>query len=152
MRRSAQGARPLVCAGAEHDVPGRDRAGGGLQQEPAVLPGPKRLDVNAFPNGRLEPVRIALEVRDDLVAGHESVRVPAVVRSAGKLDGPVWRDEAEAVPASAPRLADPAPFEYHVLDSGASELVAHGQPGLARANDDDVDTLPHRGGVSATGP
>ena len=77
----------------------------------------------------------------DLVARREAVRALSVVGVAGQLHGPVRCDEAEAVPASSPRLPDAAPLEHDMLDAGLRQLMADGQPGLTGADDDDASTL-----------
>src|SRR5262249_28610063 len=95
----------------------------------------------ALAHRRRDRGRVPLEVADDLVARHEPVRVVAVVRVARQLHGPVRRDEAEALPAPAPGLADPAALEHDVADAGAPQLVARREPGLPAADDDDVELL-----------
>ena len=67
---------------------------------------------------------VPLEVGDDLVAGHEAVGVVAGVGPSREPHGPVRGDEAEAVPAIPPRLADPAALQDDVVDPQARELMA----------------------------
>ena len=71
-------------------------------------------------------------------------RIVAVVVVAGQLDAPVRRDEAEAVPAPAPGLPDPAALEHDVLDAGLRQLAAGREPGLTAADDDRLDPVGHR--------
>ena len=96
-----------------------------------------RVDRDVLLHGR--PGRVALEVAHDLVAGHEPVRVRPVVVAVRELHGPVGRHEAEAVPAAAPGLSDPAALEDDVLDAGLRQLTARREPRLAGADDDDGD-------------
>src|ERR1700758_2542279 len=86
---------------------------------------------------------------DDLIAPHEPVGVLAGVRAARQLHRPVRRNQAEAVPAITPRLADPASVEHDVLDPEPRQLVADGEPGLARPDHDYADALHHRDKPSA---
>ena len=109
------------------------------QHEAAVGAAPERGDLDALAHGRREPGRVALEVRDDLVARHEAVGIVAVVGVPGELDGPVRRHQAEAVPPPPPRLPDAAPLQHDVRDAGLRQLVADRQPGLTAADDHDVD-------------
>ena len=97
--------------------------------------------MHAFPDGRLESRGVALEVGRDLVPGHEAVWVAAVVCPVGQLDRPVRRDEAEAVPAVPPRLADPPAFEDDVLDPRLREHAARRQAGLPGPDDRYRDVL-----------
>ena len=92
--------------------------------------------------------RVPLEVRDDLVARQESVRVGAVVGEPRELQAPVRRDEAEAVPAVTPRLTDTAALEDEMVDPKCRQLVADGEPCLAAADDGDADVLGPRHGRS----
>src|SRR4026208_2378844 len=104
--------------------------------ETAVRSRLERYDVDAFPDRRIDGGGVALEVRHDLVAKHEAVRVMAVIRVTWQLYGPVRCDEAKAVPAAAPRVSDAASFEHDVVDARPRELVADSQPGLTATNDD----------------
>jgi hypothetical protein len=56
-----------------------------------------------------------------------------------ELHGPVRRHEAEAVPAVAPPLPDPAALQDDVLDAGLRQLAARREPRLAGADDDNAD-------------
>ena len=58
---------------------------------------------------------------------------------AGQLDAPIGSDQAEAIPSSAPGLADAATFEDDVLAPKRGELVAYCQTGLARADDYEIE-------------
>src|SRR4051794_23119346 len=109
--------RPLIRPGGENDVLRRHRSGRALEHQ-AAGPWAYRRDLDALPDGRVEARRVALQVADHVVLRHEAVRVVTVVGVSGELDGPVRRDQAEAVPAPAPGLADAAPLEDHVLDAG----------------------------------
>jgi hypothetical protein len=136
---------PLVGAGAEDDRAGHDLSGRGLQQETAVAPRPQRGHLDAFPHRRFEPCRVALEVLHDLISGHEAVGVVAIVGMPGELDEPVRSDQTEALPAPPPALPDPLPLEHHVGNARLRELVADGEPGLATADNDDLDPIGHPG-------
>ena len=87
-----------------------------------------------------EALRVALEMGDDFVSGHEAVRVVSCVLAAGQLQVPVGRHEAEAVPPVSPALPHPSPLEHDVVDPAMLELVARGQSGRAGADDDDRTT------------
>src|SRR4030088_191982 len=79
--------------------------------------------------------RVGDEVIDDLGLWHESIGIISAVAAAGQLDRPVGDDEAEAVPAPTPGLADPAPLEHEMVNTGGHELVAQRKSSLSRAND-----------------
>ena len=126
----------LVRARGEDDGAGAQLPGGRAQDEPAVESF-DRIDRHVLAHGR--PGRVALEVAHDLVAGHEPVRVRPVVVTVRELHRPVGRHEAEAVPAAAPRLSDPATLEDDMLDACLRQLATRGEPRLAGADDDDGD-------------
>ena len=107
---------------------------GRLEDEPCPL-SRDRADLDVLSHGRSDVGRVALQIADDLVAGHESVRVRPVVDAVGQADEPVGRHEAEAVPAISPGLADAAPLEDDVLDAGLGQLAARGEARLTGADD-----------------
>src|SRR5712692_9426953 len=88
--------------------------------------------------------RVGDEVVDDLVLWHESVGIISTVAAARQLDRPVGNDQAEAVPAPTPGLADPAPLENDMIDTRGRELVTQRKPSLSSADDHGVDGRLHR--------
>ena len=130
--------RALEGAGGEDDAGRAHVAEGRPGEEPARLPVDRR-DVHALPDGEPGGGGVSLEVRDDLVAGHEAVGVVAGVGPARESHRPVRGDEAEAVPAVSPRLADPAALQDEMVDPQARELVADRESGRPAAHDEDVD-------------
>ena len=113
------------------------------RRKPPSGPGRSEVDLDAFPHRRFEPCRVALEVRHDLIAGHEAVGVAAVVGMAGELDEPVRSDQTEAVPAPPPALPHPVPLEHDMVDALVRELMADREPCLAGADNDDLDPIGH---------
>jgi hypothetical protein len=142
--RAGRPARTLVGARGHDHVPGRDRPGRCVQVKPAGRTALQRRDLDAFADRRLEPGRVALEVRHDLVTSHEAVGIVAVVGVPGQLDDPVGRHETEAVPPPPPRLADPPLLQHDVLDVRLRELMTDRQPGLTPTDDHHVELLCHR--------
>src|SRR3982074_3818669 len=67
---------------------------------------------DALANRCFERARVRLEMRDDRLARHEARPGVARVRAGGKTDGPVWGDEEDRAPASAPGLADASALQY----------------------------------------
>ena len=65
----------LEGSGREDDGLRRERAGRGLEHEASVRTRAERGDRDPFSHRRVEPRRIAFEVLDELVSGHEPVRV-----------------------------------------------------------------------------
>ena len=137
--------RALVGAGADNDGASLNRTCRRLQHETRIISSGQRTDLNARTNGRPESVRIAFEISDDLVFGHEAVEVIAVVGMAGQLHRPVRGDQAEALPPVAPGLSDPPLLENDVLDAELGQLVADRQARLAGADHNQPDGLAHRG-------
>ena len=133
----------LERAGAQDDAGGVQVAGRRPGDEAARCPF-DRPDGDALPDGRSGSGSVSLEVGDDLVAGHEAVGIVAGIGPAREPHGPVRGDEAEAVPAIPPRLADPAPLQDDVVDPQARELVADRQAGGPAPYDQDVDALHRR--------
>jgi hypothetical protein len=130
-----------IRAGGYDQRFGGEVAGGRAQDEGIAL-SLDAVNVHAFAHRR--GVGIALEEGDDLVAGHEPVRIWPVVCAAGQLHRPVRGHEAEAVPAIAPCLPDAPPLEHDVLDATGRELVARREPGRAPADHRCARSL-HRG-------
>ena len=114
-----------------------------VSRKPSPSFAPQTGDLHAFTHRRSEPFRVADQVRHDVIAGHEPVGVVAGVVAVRQLYRPVGSDQAEAVPAPPPGLADPAPLEDDVLHVGVRQLVAQRQPGVACADDGDLDCLGH---------
>ena len=82
---------------------------------------------------RPKAVRVADEVRHYLISRHESILVVSFVPAAGQLNGPVRRDETEAVPAPTPRGPHAVALEDQVFHSCMGQLVAHRvRPGQLR--------------------
>jgi len=96
------------------------------------------LDLDAGLDGRLERSRVTLQVGDDVVARDESLWVVAVIWETRQVHRPIRSDEAEAVPATAPGVADAPALKYHVVDARLGELVADRQARLATTHDDDL--------------
>ena len=140
----------LERAGAQDDARGVQVTGGRPGDE-AVRRPIDRPDGDALPDGCPGSRGVSPEVGDDLVAGHEAVGVVARVDPAREPHGPVRGDEAEAVPAIPPRLADPAALQDDVVDAQARELMADRQAGGPASDDQDVDML-HGRSVRAPAP
>ena len=77
-------------------------------------------------------------MRHDGILGHEPIRIITAVTAARQPHSPVGDDQAETVPAIAPRLAHPAALEDNVFDPRMRELVADREPRLTGADDHDV--------------
>src|SRR2546428_9588426 len=138
--------RFLVSTGGEHDLLGSNFSRRGAEKKCAIVGTLQAGDGDAFTHWCVEALRVRDKVADDLVPGHEAVGVIAAIASAGELDGPVWNDEAEAVPAPTPGLPHPAALENDVLDARRRELVANRKSTLSRADDYNIDCRIHRPG------
>ena len=129
----------VAPAGGDHDVggpPGRVR---GRHDEPLVGRRERRRR-RCAPRRGVEGGGVVGEVGDQLGGGHEAVGVGALVRPAGQAAGPVGGQEAEGLPAVAPPpLGQAAALEHDVVDGGVGEAAAHGEAGLAGADDEGVD-------------
>src|ERR1700674_1052133 len=79
------------------------------------------------------------EVVDDLTLRQEAIGIGSVIEAAWQLDRPVGNDEAEAIPAATPCLADAAPLENDVVNTRRSEFVAHREASLSGADNDGVN-------------
>lgn len=77
--------RPLERPCRDHDRAGAHLALGRVQHEPSRAIRPEGSDVDLIEHRRAEPTRVALQVSDDLVAGHEPVRVVSRVGATGEL-------------------------------------------------------------------
>jgi hypothetical protein len=78
-----------------------------------------------------------------LITGHEAVGIVAGIDAPGELDGPVRRDQTEAVPAVTPSLSHPRPLNDDVLNPESGELMADRQARLPAPDHRDPDPLAH---------
>jgi hypothetical protein len=105
----------VVRTRRDDDVLRADRAGGGLEFEPACVACRERRHARG-PQRNLRGIGVPLEVVDRLVPGEERLGIVSGVLAAGEPKPVVRRVEPEAVPAArAPGLAYPALFEDDVL-------------------------------------
>jgi len=77
-------------------------------------------------------------VSDDRVARDESLRVVAVVGKARQSHRPIWSDQAESVPTTAPGVGYAPALQHHVVEARLGEFVAEREAGLTAAHDDDL--------------
>ena len=129
----------MVAADGEDDGVRGGGTVGGVDQEATVGSGDQR-DPDAFLQRRFDATGVVLHIGDDIVTDHETVRIVAGVIEAGQFALPVRRDQAEAVPTlRAPGMGDAVFLEHDVIDGVGGQVIAHGQAGLAAANDGDTD-------------
>ncbi len=130
-------ARTMVVPHGDHHLVGLQLAEGSKQRKPAVaLHYP--LDVDPFAQWGVEAPGVAFEIGHYVVPQHKAVGIVAVIRKAGKLALPVWRHQAEVIPA----LLPPGPgqtmaFQHNMTDVFLRQAPAHGKTGLTAANNDD---------------
>ena len=80
----------------------------------------------------------SLEVRHEVVPEHEPVRVRTLVLRPRQTDGPVRRDQGEAVPtALRPTVSQHPSVQNDVVYTVAGQVMAGGKTGLAGTNDND---------------
>ena len=78
---------------------------------------------------------VALQIVDDLGHAHVAVRIVALIRIAGQSTLPVRRKKAKQVPPFLlPRVGNLAALEQHVVDRVVGQVLAHGESGLAGAD------------------
>ena len=83
-----------------------------------------------------------LEEAYDIVAGRERIGVIGLKGESRQADVPVGALKHQGVPAlAAPSLCDTPPFENEMFASEPAEVIAHGQTGLAPADDDGFNLL-----------
>ena len=129
--------RSVVRPGGHHDLfRGQPTpAGFDLEQAGNVAPQPGHLD--ALGQWRFERGRVLLQVPDDVVTGHEAVRLGSPVREARQLALPVRGHQAERVPTPLPPLvSDPVALQHHVVHAAQAQVVAHRQTGLPGTDHD----------------
>jgi len=139
--------RDVERAGGEHD--GLALPGALLGDDLIAAAGaPHRDDRAMRSQRRRQQRRVALDERDRLGHRPVAVRIVALVAMAGQPALPVRREQGERIPAlGAPGVGDLAALEDDVVERALGEPPAHGQPGLARADDD--DSRAHRRGADA---
>ena len=146
--RRVDGSRPrrhdrgVVAAGGDDDRIRRPghlafRVGRG-EDEATAVPFGERGDPGVLAYRRAECRRVAGEPLDNLVAGHEAVRVGAAVGVTREPAVPVGGDECEVVPPGVgPLVRDGLRLEYHVVDAGLGQVPAGGESRLAAADHGD---------------
>jgi hypothetical protein len=83
-----------------------------------------------------------LEEAYDIVARRECIGVVGLKGESRQADVPVGALKHQGVPAlAAPSLCDAPPFENEMFASKPAEVIAHGQTGLAAADDDGFNLL-----------
>ena len=135
--------RPLERAGRGHHVARVDDPVRGLDPEagPAGLPAHVRY-LDAAADRRPDLLRVGDEVVRDLLLGGEAIGVEARELEAGEPVVPGGPVGDQGIPAlRAPALGDPLALEHEVRHAAAAQVLAHRQPGLARADDEDLDLL-----------
>ena len=132
-------ARDVERPGRDDDLVGRDAPAVRELEDEAVVLGLQRPHLAAEPDGQVERPRVLLEVGHHLVAAGVAVGLTGK-RQAGKRVIAARREQDQRVPAPAPRGADRlARLQDHEPAAGAREEVADRQPGLAGADDDNLD-------------
>ena len=128
----------VAPAGGDDDVGRSPRAGRGVDAEAAVVLAHGEHVGALLDRGGKGPGVVGQ------VAGHrDGAHVPvgrgALVAPAGQAGGPVGAEESQGVPDhAAPALGRLASLEHHMVDVGVGEATAHGQAGLAGADDEGV--------------
>src|SRR6266852_6165683 len=135
----------LIRAGGNHDVSrlqftviGENHVAAGLRVRP------EREHVDSGSEGRLDPRAVVLDEAQDVILVREPVRVVPSIGVARQLDTPVRELEHEGVPPlRAPVFRHPRALQDEVLLAELLQVIAHGEAGLAPANNDGLDALHH---------
>jgi hypothetical protein len=99
------------------------------------------VDAQAGANGKMEALRVSLEIVRQLVLGREGVAGSGETK-ARKLYVARGREQAQRILAVAPGIADAmSGVENQEANAAASQVVADGEAGLAAADDDGVDSF-----------
>ena len=139
MARHQGHGRAVAPPGGDHHVGGPPVPTAGAQVEAAVR-GDELLERGLLLDRSGRSAGVVLEVGGHLAAGHEAVDVGPAVRPAGQPGHPVRSEQPQRVPPlAAPPLGDPAALEHDVLEPAVGQGAAHGETGLAGADDDGVD-------------
>src|SRR5262245_61309087 len=86
---------------------------------------------------RIDHLRIAFDEADRFRSRAETVGIIAIIAEPGEPALPVWREQPKRIPAfRAPGVGDLTALEHHMVDCALGEASAHGEPGVARADDD----------------
>lgn len=79
----------------------------------------------ALPHGGIDPGNKAIQICNDLVFFHESVRIIAGIRIAGKITLPVGRHQAKGIPALiAPGVSQAVLFQHNMINVVLLQVVA----------------------------
>ena len=130
--------RPLESAGGGDDVLRLDDAIGGLDAE-AVTRAGDALHLDAGADRCLDHLGIGDEIVGDLLLRGEGIVFQAGKGHAGETVVPGGAVGDEAVPAGgAPAFGDAVLFEHQMGHAALAEMFAHGDAGLAGADDERV--------------
>src|SRR4029453_6869142 len=134
-------ARPLVGTGPQDDIPGLEGRLPTPCLEPVAGPG-QSIDARTESQRRADERGVLAHVADHLVARHEPPGIRPRIEHPGKTERVVGCDQREAVPAVRPRAAQRLPpIDQQVLDPGALQPVAGGEPRLTCSDDQRVHLL-----------
>src|SRR5262249_20321701 len=86
-----------------------------------------------------------LQIGDNLLPRHKTVRIVAVIFGARQSSLPIGRVKRKRVPAMiTPGVAWPVRLlQHHMLAALSGQIIADSKSGLPASNDDRVDELPH---------
>src|SRR5512143_1885959 len=100
----------------------------------------KRADSHRGPEWSANQRTVFLDQIDNLVLVRKGIRRVAGIAMAGQLYAPVGELEHQRIPPlRAPAFANAAAFDYDVLLTEASKVIAHGEASLTAADDDRFD-------------
>ena len=133
--RHARHHRQVITADGDHHLIRAQRTLGRIEFEQPGIVAAQARHRGAFHHGRIETRDVLIDVFDDLVLFHETVRIAAGVVKPRQCALPVRRDQAEGVPTlAAPRVADTIFLYDQMVDALLFQVVAHRKAGLATAD------------------
>src|SRR5712692_6104621 len=109
---------------------------------------PEREHVDSGSEGRPDPRAVVLDEAQDVILVREPVRVVPSIGVARQLDTPVRELEHERVPPlRAPVFCHPRALQNKIFPAELVQVIAHGEAGLAPANNDGLDALHHNSAI-----
>ena len=97
---------------------------------------------NAAADRRRDEIGIGLDEGDDLRRRRKRIGIVVGIGKLRQPHRPVGKLEAQAVPSlAAPALGDAMPLQHEMGKPALFQPVAHGEPGLAAADDEGIDAL-----------
>jgi hypothetical protein len=93
--------------------------------------------------GRIETGSISLDVVNDFISKHETVRIVAIIWEAWKATETIGRNQTKAIPSIPPSVSNLASVENNVILSRLGKMPTDRETRLPSSNDNRIQKRIH---------